>query len=222
MNPIICQKLRIENFVRKAIIDCPADIDAFEGIAHDTQLRAGSYDFILYFVFTLDQFRDRIMDIIAHNRLNPDGMVYFTYPKKGNRKYEQYIGRDDFFTIIDMNAEGYVAGSRVKFNKMVALDDTFTVIGLKHTVRSRSDARPPRCVTAFADRLPDIEAKLTSYPDAYDFFQSLTPGYRRGWAQYVYGVRSEAIQEKHFLEMVRILRAGHKSINLYRRARKAT
>ncbi len=218
MDEIICKKLNIGKFNRKAIIGCPPHVDAFEGVAYDTSLGTGSYDLIVHFIFTLQQFHDRLMDIIAHRRLNEGGVVYFAYPKKGNKRYDQFIGRDDFFTIIDMNADGYVAQSTVKFNKMVAFDDTFTVIGLKNEPRKRASSQPSQCVGAYVDRLPELEERLSAYPDALEFYRRLTPGYQRGWARYVYAVKSEATQEKHFQEMVAILRQGHKSIDLYRQA----
>lgn len=216
MNEIILQKLGLAKFNDKAIINCPEYLSTFEGIAHDTVLGSRPYDLIIHFVFTLDEFKNHLEDIIANNRLNPGGVVYFAYPKKGNKRYDRYIGRDDFFTVIDMDNDGYVGTSDIKFNKMVALDDTFTVIGLKHLSVRKRNTQPSQCVSAYTDRIPELVNALQATPDALTLFSRLTPGYQRGWARYVYAVKTPATQHKHFEEMIDILRKGYKSIDLYR------
>jgi hypothetical protein len=220
MDEIIFKKLAMAKYARKAIIACPDDVEAFAGLDYDDRLGTGRYDMVLHFVFTLDAFVDRLNDIIAHDRLNPGGVVFFAYPKKGNKRYAQYIGRDDFFTVIDMDNDGYVRQSVVKFNKMVAFDDTFTIIGLKHDDRRRRNTQPSQCVGTYVDRIPEIQARLAATPDVLSLFDALTPGYQRGWARYVYAVRTEATMARHLEEMVTILRAGYKSIDLYRQAKK--
>ncbi len=195
----------------------PRDVDAFDGMACDRQLAPVKHDLILHFICTLEEFKEKLFDIIGHERLNAGGVVYFAYPKKGNKRYGEYIGRDDFFTVIDMNDEGYVAQSPVKFNKMVSFDETFTVIGLKHEIRRKGSSRPSQCVSAYVDKLPDLVKLLESHPHALDFFNRLTPGYQRGWARYVFAVKSEATLQRHFNEMLDILNKGYKSIDLYRK-----
>lgn len=220
MDEIIFKKLALAKYARKAIIACPDDVEAFAGLDYDDRLGTGRYDMVLHFVFTLDAFVDRLNDIIAHDRLNSGGVVYFAYPKKGNKRYAQYIGRDDFFTVIDMDNDGYVGQSDVRFNKMVAFDDTFTVIGLKHEAKRRRSTQPSRCVGSYADRIPELRERLAPHADVLAFFDALTPGYRRDWARYVFAVRTEATMDRHLEEMVTILRAGYKSVDLYRQARK--
>ncbi len=220
MDEIIFKKLALAKYARKAIIARPDDVEAFEGLDYDNRLGNDKYDMVLHFVFTLDEFVDRLTDIISHDRLNPGGVVYFAYPKKGNKRYTRYIGRDDFFTVIDMDNDGYVGQSAVKFNKMVAFDDTFTIIGLKHEAKRRRGTRPNQCVGAYADRIPELRERLAPRSDALAFFDALTPGYQRDWARYVFAVRTDATMDRHLEEMVAILRAGYKSADLYRQAKK--
>ena len=218
MDENICKKLAIAKYDRKAIVDMPAYVSAFDGLGYDTQLGEGKYDMVMHFISTLEAFDERVTDIIKNDRLNPGGVVYFAYPKKGNKRYDTYIGRDDFFTIIDMNDDGYVNQSPVKFNKMVAFDDTFTIIGLKHDAQYRRGNQPSQCVSAYTDRIPELVARLGA--EAHALFEKLTPGYQRGWARYVYAVKTAATQDRHLEEMVAILKAGYKSIDLYRLLKK--
>ena len=51
-------------------------------------------------------------------------------------------------------------------------------------------------------------------------FNKLTPGYQRGWARYVYGVKNEDTKAKRLTEMEDILKKGFKSIDLYRQNKK--
>lgn len=220
MDEIIFKKLALAKYARKAIIARPNDVDAFVGLDYDDRLGTGRYDMVLHFVFTLDEFVDRLTDIISHGRLNPGGVVYFAYPKKGNKRYAQYIGRDDFFTVIDMDNDGYVGQSDVKFNKMVAFDQTFTIIGLKHDAKRRHSTQPNQCVGAYAGRIPELRERLAPHADALAFFDALTPGYQRDWARYVFAVRTDATMPRHLEAMVAILRAGYKSVDLYRQAKK--
>ena len=213
MDTVICQKLKLDKYEKKAILHCPHDIDAFQGLDFDTQMFTPPYDMVLVFIFSLQEFRQTIDHIIRHNTLSEGGVVYFAYPKKGNKRYDTSIGRDDFFTIIDMNDQGYVADSDIKFNKMVAFNDTFTVIGLKHDRQRRRSNAPSQCVGDYVDRLPQLAEALQQSPEARSFFQSLTPGYQRGWARYVYGVKTEATQRKHLQEAISCLEGGFKSID---------
>jgi uncharacterized protein YdeI (YjbR/CyaY-like superfamily) len=58
---------------------------------------------------------------------------------------------------------------------------------------------------------------LRHSPDVLAFYQSLTPGYRKDWARYVYSAVQEETREKRREEMKVILGEGYKSIDLYRR-----
>ncbi|MCI6618452.1 MAG: YdeI/OmpD-associated family protein [Prevotella sp.] len=220
MDQLLFRKLDLAKYARKAIIDCPEDVQAFDGIDFDRTLGAGRYDLVFHFIFSLDEFAARVHDLIRQDRINPGGVAFFAYPKKGNRRYDTYIGRDDFFTVIDMDNDGYVDDSDLKFNKMVAFNDVFTVIGLKHAHKRRQSRQPSQCVSAYVDRLPELIERLSAHPDALARFNSLTPGYQRGWARYVFGVSAEATVVRHLQEMADILVQGYKSVDLYRAGRK--
>jgi hypothetical protein len=216
MNTEIIKKFNIEKFNTKVILDKPNDIADFDGITYDTAIGNGKYNLIFAFIFSLDEFTNLLKNTIDKDLLNPNGMLYFAYPKKGNKQYSKYIGRDDFFDVIDMNNEGYVYNSPVKFNKMAAFSEVFTVIGLKYDEKRKKSSAPSQCVADYIDRIPDVRKYFERDKEILALFDQLTPGYQRGWSRYVYSTKNEATTEKRFTEMETILRQGYKSIDLYR------
>jgi len=132
MNSETLKKFSIEKFDKKLILNKPADISDFDGISAGTVIGNEKYDLIFAFIFSFAEFTNLVKTVIEKDLLNPNGILYFAYPKKGNKQYKEYIGRDDFFTVIDKNNDGYVFNSSIKYNTMAALNEVFTVIGLKN------------------------------------------------------------------------------------------
>ncbi len=221
MNQEVIKKLGIDKLSAKAILNLPTDIMDFDGLDFDTALIRQKYDLVFSFVFSLDEFKERLITYIQEHRLTDNGVLYFAYPKKGNKRYDAYIGRDDILPAFEIDEEGYVFRSSVKFNKMVSLNNVFTIIGLKNVKRkSRKSSQPSQCVADYAERIPEIEAYFHNNPDVLNLFRKLTPGYQKGWACYVLGVKTEVTRLKRFIEMESILRQGYKSIDLYRQNKK--
>ena len=131
------RKLKIENYKDKLIMNKPDNVSDFEAMSFDESIMKAKYDIVIAFVFSLDEFLLRLTTILNKDLLNPNGYAYFVYPKKGNREYADYIGRDDFFGVVSMDNDGYVNDSQVKFAKMVAFNDTFTAVWLKHHAKRK-------------------------------------------------------------------------------------
>jgi len=221
MNQEIIKKFGFEKYDRKMILNLPADISDFDGIPFSTAFEKENYDLIFAFIFSLDEFTNLLKTVIDNNLLNQEGILYFAYPKKGNKQYKEYIGRDDFFGKVCMDTDGYVNGSPIKFNKMAAFNDVFTVVGLKHEPkRKKASTQPSQCVSDYVSRVPDIQKHFEGNHEILASFNRLTPGYQRDWARYVFGVKNEATTEKRFAEMEHILRQGYKTVDLYRRDKK--
>lgn len=213
MDNTIIRKLSIEKYNRKVILNKPDDIREFEGLSFDKIIGKGKYDLIFAFIFTLEEFIFLLKIVIQNDIVNHNGMLYFAYPKKGNKQYKEYIGRDDFFDVIDMDNDGYVYDSFMKFNKMAAFSDIFTVIGLKHSEKRNKTNVPSQCV---ADYIEHVRDYFSTDEEILAIFDSLTLGYQRGWARYVYSTKNYATTEKRFGEMRNILKQGFKSIDLFR------
>lgn len=217
MDETLYKKLFLGKFAKKAILRCPDDFLAFDGLDYDSEMDNSKYDMILVFVFSLGEFTTFLNDIIESDRLNEGGIVYFAYPKKGNKRYHSYIGRDDFFTVVNMDDGGYVGQSSIKFNRMVALDQVFTIIGLQRISVRKNSSTVSQRISDYSDELPHLKALLRSHPEAFRLFEELTPGYQRGWARYVYAVRSTDTKQRHFENMLMALKSGCKTIEDYRK-----
>jgi uncharacterized protein YdeI (YjbR/CyaY-like superfamily) len=72
-------------------------------------------------------------------------------------------------------------------------------------------------VDDYIEFISDVEKDLQDTPDLLAFYQSLTQGYRKDWARYVYSAKQEGTRAKRRDEMKMILGKGFKSRDLYRR-----
>lgn len=46
-----------------------------------------------------------LQKVLKDNSLVEQGYLFFVYPKKGNKKYEQFIHRDEIFPAIHVDEE---------------------------------------------------------------------------------------------------------------------
>jgi len=183
---------------------------------------AGSYDMVLNFVFDLDEMEKAVHEAAKSKLFNKGGYFYLAYPKKGNKRYSSYIGRDDIFPRLKVNDEdGFVEGTQLKFSLMVALNDTFTIVGMKYLPEGdvKKNAVSAR-VDDYVEKIPELRNYLSSTPDILKIYDGLAPGYQKDWARYVYSTKTEATKEKRLLEMNDILKAGYKSKALYSQGKK--
>lgn len=220
MSKSIVEKLNLHKFEQVAILNEPEDSDYFAGMTgYDTTLKKDTYDLIFAFVLDLGSLKELVNYVIAQNLLRKNGYLFAAYPKKGNKVYSTFIHRDDLLEGVGSDQEGYIGTSDIKFARMVGLDDVFTVVGFKEDAagKNKSSSRSSQCVDDYISLIPSVEKDLEDTPELLAFFQSLTPGYRKDWARYVYSAKQEATRAKRREEMKRILRAGYKSRELYRK-----
>ncbi|MBN6884878.1 bacteriocin resistance YdeI/OmpD-like protein [Cytobacillus horneckiae] len=219
MTKTIVEKLNLQKYKKAVILDTPKGSNYFDGLTdYDTKLKAGGYDLIFAFVLEMDALKNLVQKVIAGNYLNEKGYLFMAYPKKGNKVYQTFIHRDDLLAGLGADEDGYIGSSDIKFARMVGLDEVFTVVGLKVEARkSRPSSKASQCVDDYIAMIPDIESDLQDAPELLSFYQSLTPGYRKDWARYVYSAKQEATKAKRREEMKMILDKGYKSRDLYRR-----
>lgn len=164
--------------------------------------------------------KETIENVWHKGALNEGGYLYLAYPKKGNKAYAESIHRDAIFPALQVDdATGLVPGTGLKFNRMVQLDEVFTVIGLKHEKDARRRTGPSQRVDDYKNRTVEIEVLLADHPKELAFYQSLTPSYKTDWARYVFSAVQNATREKRAWEMIEILGKGYKTKELYRKAR---
>ncbi|WP_127494927.1 YdeI/OmpD-associated family protein [Paenibacillus glycanilyticus] len=223
MSKTIVEKLNLHKYKNTAILHQPEGSDALAGLErYETELQAGRrYDLIFAFVLDMPSLQKLMSEITENNYLEEGGYLYAAYPKKGNKVYPTYIHRDSLFEGLSASEEdGYIGTSDVKFARMVGLDDVFTVVGFKSEARKKGSAAPKKPSQSVADYealVSQVEQELQDHPEILAFFRSLTPGYRKDWARYVYSAVQEETRTKRKAEMKVILGEGYKSIDLYRR-----
>ncbi|MBN3522370.1 YdeI/OmpD-associated family protein [Paenibacillus apiarius] len=218
----IIEKLNLNKYSIKLVLDKPDDISEFDELAYDTAISKEKYDLIFTFIFSLEDFKKHLQLVIEKQLLPDKGYLYFAYPKKNNPQYAEYIERDSFFNMGLVDKDGYVQGSDIKFARMVSLNDVFTVIGLKWEGKKPSksaSSKKSQCVDDYIDHVADIQKYLEGSGELA-FYNSLTPGYQKDWARYVYSAKKQETQDKRLVEMKSILAEGYKSIDLYRRKEK--
>ncbi len=221
MSKTIVEKLNLQKYEKIVVLHIPKDTDYFAGLeGYDTQFNKDHYDLIFAFVLDINALKNIVNLIIDKQYLNENGYIYLAYPKKGNKVYDSFIHRDSLLEGVGTDEKGYVGKSDIKFARMVGLDDVFTVVGLKKEAQNninRTSSKANQCVDDYIEMISDIENDLKDSPDLLAFYGSLTPGYRKDWARFVYSAKQEATREKRRGEMKEIMRAGYKSRDLYRR-----
>lgn len=213
---MIIEKLKLQDKTIY-VVNQPEGYSTFN---HSNQALNGNHDNIFIFVKTMAEFKSQVMNVIEGNHLNTDGLLYIAYPKKGNKKYDTFVHRDEIFESLVVNKDGYIRDSMIKFNRMVSMDEVFTVVGLKHMKAKKQSTRKSQSVNDYIEMIPKVEASLENDTELLAFFKALTPGYQKDWARYIYSAKQEKTVEKRIEEMKMIFSAGYKTKDLYRAAKK--
>lgn len=214
----IINKLNLGKYSNMAVLNQPSDYDLFNG--YKTTLSV-EHDAIFIFVQSIDEMVNHTQRIIKEQQLLEKGYLFFAYPKKGNKRYESFVHRDEIFPAMKVGEDGYVENSDVKFSRMVSMDDVFTVVGLKREKKkTQKSTAASQCVADYEDHVKDVEKVLVNYPEQLKFYQELTPGYQRDWARYIFSAKQQKTREKRQEQMVDILSQGYKSFDLFRQNKK--
>ena len=179
----LTKRLGLGKFQKRAVLGKARALadDFAEQEAYDTDLDSGKYDLIFSYILTLEELNERVWDTINHERLNPEGYLYIAYPKIGNKSYDTSVHRDAIFPKLGVDdGNGYVGDSTLKFARMVKLDDTFTLVGMKNDVKGKG--KPTKAssgnVADYEKFIPDVKQYLEEgHPAAAKLYAELTPGY---------------------------------------------
>ncbi|MGG2093137.1 YdeI/OmpD-associated family protein [Bacillus sp. S13(2024)] len=215
----IIDKLKLNKFTNMAVINQPSDYKVFN---EQTTILSKDHDAIFIFVETIDEMVTHTQFIINNEQLLLEkGYVFFAYPKKGNTRYKTFIHRDEMFPAMNVEEDGYVGNSDIKFARMVSMDDVFTVVGLKREKKkAKKTPTASQCVADYEENVKDVEALLANHPNELKFYQSLTPGYQKDWARHIFSAKQQQTRDKRYQQMVDILSQGYKTIDLFRRKKK--
>lgn len=215
---MIKDKLNLSKYKNMAVLNQPGDYDIF---TDNKAALSGEHDAIFIFVESLEEMVEYTQKIINEQQLLEKGYLFFAYPKKGNKKYETFVHRDEIFPAMKVGEDGYVNDSDMKFSRMVSMDEVFTVVGLKREKKkAKKSPAASQSVADYEDKIEDVEKLLTDHPVELDFYRSLTPGYQRDWARYIFSAKQQKTREKRQEQMVEILSQGYKSFDLFRQKKK--
>ncbi|MGE6257662.1 YdeI/OmpD-associated family protein [Heyndrickxia sporothermodurans] len=220
MTKTIVENLNLQKYKKAAVLNLPEGATYLSELTeYDTELKDQTYDLIFAFVLDMESLKGLVQKVIENQYLNKDGYLFVAYPKKGNKVYSTFIHRDELLDGLGADENGYIGTSNIKFARMVGLDDVFTVVGLKEAAKGKNQTftKASQCVDDYIEMIPEVEKDLMDSPDLLTFYQSLTPGYQKDWARYVYSAKQEATKAKRKEEMKMILAKGYKSRDLYRR-----
>ncbi|UYZ22466.1 YdeI/OmpD-associated family protein [Mesobacillus jeotgali] len=214
----IISKLNLTKYSNLAVLNQPDDYDLFDG--YKTQI-SGDHDAIFIFVESIEEMVEHTQSIINGQHLQEKGYLFFAYPKKGNKRYQSYVHRDEIFHAVKVGEDGYVENSDIKFSRMVSMDDVFTVVGLKREKKpAYKSTAASQCVADYEDNVHDVEKLLTDYPNERQFYKELTPGYQKDWARFIFSAKQQKTREKRQEQMVEVLSQGYKSMDLFRQKKK--
>ena len=215
----IIDKLKLNKFTNMVVINQPSDYDIF---TEQATTLSKDHDAIFIFVETLDEMVTHTQSILNNDQLLLEkGYIFFAYSKKGNKRYETFIHRDEMFPAMNVGEDGYVGNSDIKFARMVSMDDVFTVVGLKREKKkAKKTESASQCVADYEDNVKDVEALLADHPNELKFYQGLTPGYQKDWARHIFSAKQQQTRDKRYQQMVDILSQGYKTLDLFRRGKK--
>ncbi|MFJ7664882.1 YdeI/OmpD-associated family protein [Lysinibacillus sp. NPDC097162] len=210
------KKFKLKDGLSITIHNLP-DKMLFEGIS---DVGHAPYDRVISFVFTIDEMLTYLKSTLKQNMLAEQGYLFFVYPKKNNKKYKEYIHRDDIFPAIQVDEAKYIAGSDYKFSSLMSLDDTFSIVCIKRDAKGRGKKKTAssQCVSDYESMVPLLRDELAEHPIDLAFYDALTPGYQKDWARYIYSAKKQETQLARLVEMREITRAGFKTKEHYRKA----
>ncbi|CAG9622099.1 hypothetical protein BACCIP111883_02890 [Sutcliffiella rhizosphaerae] len=221
MAKTIIDKLNLRKYENRLFLNIPENVQDFAELEHDTTIQKDSYDLFFVFIFSQDEFVKYANFINEKQLLNDNGYLFVAYPKKNNPTYKEYIERDKFYEGLNVDEEGYLPKSKLKFSRMVSLNETFTVVGLKSAPRKKNaNTKNSQCVDDYIPHIEDIRGFLKNNEQVLAKYDALTYGYQKDWARYVYSAKRKETQEKRLHEMEAIVGEGYKSMDLYRRQKK--
>ncbi|QBO36220.1 hypothetical protein EQG49_06990 [Periweissella cryptocerci] len=187
----VIEKLKLNKYATRVIMDVPTDMKEFEGLAYENELQKA--DLLIFFVYYLAQMVGAIQNVVSQQLLSDEGYLYFAYPKKASKKYTAKFGRDDIFPFLGINhLDGKIGETNLKFSKMVSLNNDFTMIGIR--VITVKTARK-QTVAQFVDRTDEFIALLTAVEK--DHFEAITPGRQRAYVSYAFGAKTQATIDAH-------------------------
>lgn len=207
MDEKLCKKLRLDKFKDIAYIGKSKEESPFNSMEYAENLRE-STDLAIFYVYSLEEMKKAI-DFMNEQSFEEGGIIYLCYPKMKNTLEHDGISRDDIFPYLDVDDEtGFIKDSNFKFNKMVAVDENYTLVAVKKDEKRRhaKSSAPSGRVADYIQYIPAIESHLQDTTDLLEKFNALTDGKKREWARHIYSARTEPTRVKRYRELEKKLK----------------
>lgn len=165
-------------------------------LTHEVQGQS-AYDALFAHVFSLEEMKEVLEQVFAQNLIVDEGILYWVYPKLKNQLGLPGIHRDRIFPYLSVNEEtGQVADTPFYFNRMVALNADFTLVGAKRLDKGnlRKAVAPSGSVKDYEGFLTDLLKELSQ--EQQEKFLSLTPGRQRDWLRQIFSAKTQATKDK--------------------------
>lgn len=158
-------------------------------------------DLIYGFVDTLEDMKKEIKN--ALNELKPGGLLCLMYPKLKNTLGKPGIHRDDIFPFLKVNSEtGYIDQTLMRFNRMQAFDDQYTLIGIKKDTSQKLRKEVLTSKSDIDNFIKEFIELIQKETDALAFFNTLPNGYQKQWVRYVFDVKTDETKQKRLKETI--------------------
>lgn len=173
-------------------------------------------------MFSIDELTAYLQKCIENHLITEQGYLFFVYPKKGNKTYDTFIHRDVIFPAITVDDQKYISDSDYKFASLSSLDETFSILSIKVDGKQKGKKKTAKsqCVDDYIQMIPQLKEALAPDTKLLSYYESLTPGYQKDWARYVYSAKREKTQMNRLEEMKDIFGQGFKTKELFRQAQK--
>ncbi|KRL53373.1 YdeI/OmpD-associated family protein [Furfurilactobacillus rossiae] len=220
MPKTFADKIKLSTYKHVSIRHQPDTIESlpFDQASDSTKTN----DLILSFCLSTDMMATEIKTIADEKLLSSRGYLYLVYPKLKNKLGLPGIHRDVLFPALHVDADsGAVADTGLKFSRMVSFDDNYTAVGLTWLASNpRRADNPSGRVATYEDRLSELKQLINADNDAHQAFDTLTPGYQRSWARYVFSPKTSVTQQAHLQQMITLLKEDYASVELWHQGKK--
>lgn len=139
MNPVF-KKLQYKNQEKIYVLNAPPEFKPhLDEMAEITTVKKSptckqTYDFALFFVKScadIEKYAQKAAD-----KMNPDGILWFAYPKKSSKKYNSDISRDDGWQPLgDLGYKGV---------RMIAIDGDWSALRFRKAEEIKTLSRDPK------------------------------------------------------------------------------
>lgn len=155
----LTKKLKLASFKKIALIRASKDeyptMNFCEEFCDDTK----KLDLAIAYSYSLPEMKEILYNCWNKNVIQTGGCIYILYPKLKNKLHHTPIHRDDIFPYLKVNDQtGYLPDTHLKFQRMLSLDDSYTLLSLKNSPQiKRNYAKKSSRVDDYLSYLPEIE-----------------------------------------------------------------